>query len=155
MPTFSCNVKPRAQLTPDADGKYHLTPQKLNDMANPIVTVNLDIETFAPTVQFTVGAKVGDTIPVSVQVMLGGNPLNTRMRLQLWLTQDVDTLAIASVFPQTPPEGWTNGQANVITSTSGGYSFEISHNGAHDPWHIAAASPTGVVYVSPAINFNA
>lgn len=152
MPTFSCNVKPRAQLTPDSEGKYHLTPEKLNDMANPIVSVNLDIETFAPTVQFTVGNEVNNARQVTLQVMLGGNPLNTRMRLQLWLTQSESTVAVASSLPSTPPAGWVAGQASIITGTDGLYVFTVTHNST-GTWYVAASAPTGVVYVSSAITF--
>lgn len=153
MPTFSCNVKPRAQLTPDSEGKYHLTPEKLNDMANPIVSVNLDVETFAPSVQITVGAKTGGTtIPVTFQAILGGQALFTRLRLFAYLTQNLSSLEPAAILPETMPDGWSSGQVNLITDTAGRIDFEIRHSGS-DTWYIVVSAPTGTVVISPALTF--
>lgn len=151
MPTFPCNVTPRAQITPDGDGKYLVTPEKLNDIANPVVSVTLDETDLYPAVNISFTTS-GNSRTVTLQAQLGGENLSQHLRLEVWLTENSSTLAISSTDIETPPTGFVGNQATVVTDANGALSFDIEHGSALN-LYVAVASPAGIVYVSENLEF--
>lgn len=149
MSVVTFQVTPRMVLVPDGDGKYLITPAKLNDMANPIVTGSIDETAFLPSLQLTVGDVVSSSRVVSIQALMGGANYAQRMRINTWLTEDSD---VCGVSGNAPSGGYGNSnQQTLITDANGLVQVTIQNTVTQTTWYLCAEI-NGRVYVSGAIS---
>lgn len=148
---INMTVTPRRVLTLDSSGKVLVTPEILNDMANPIVSGVIDETSILPSLAFSVGAKVASSILTTIQAKIGGSNYAQRVRINAWLTDDAATCAISTTAPTTTPTGFSGNMATLVTDANGAYALTITNTTSHT-WYLCAEI-NGRVYVSEAIAF--
>lgn len=143
-------VTPRVQITPDAQGRWPITPEMLNDMARPIVTGYIDEHSFIPYPVFSIGDESSNTITVGVQFMLSTGTYTGRIRVRAWITEDSSTCAVSSEPITSVPEMHAN-QFDLVTSPTGQFNVQLSYSG--DKTFYLCLEFNGKVWVSDAITF--
>lgn len=149
---INISVTPRVQVSPDSQDRYLVTPDMFNDAARPIVTGSIDESALYPEAQITVGAKVTQSIPVTIQMRLNNENWSQRCAVFMWLTQDASTLTPSASQPDSStPITFVSSQARGYTSASGAMSLTFT-NAAAATWYLCIDFG-GRVYVSEAMEF--
>lgn len=155
MSDIKLNVQVQAArvLTPDEDGRYLVTPEALNDMAVPIVSVAIPKLSLFITPSIIVNDEVDNEVDVNIQFRLLANEDDYTayqgvLRFNAWLSDSFSTGALTATTPDITGEKKWDG---VLTGSTGAATLTIGHSGAHT-WYLFVEI-SGVTYYSDPVTF--